>query len=106
MVGEITPTQFEARRKAGSAALLLDVRDDWELSIATVPEVVHVPMGEIARRLGELDPEREIVVLCRSGRRSLEVARFLERSGFKSVANLTGGILAWSRELDPSIPEY
>ncbi len=106
MVGEITPTEFDARRRAGSAALLLDVRDDWELSIATVPDVVHVPMGEIARRLGELDPEREIVVLCRSGRRSLEVARFLERSGFKSVANLTGGILAWSRELDPSIPEY
>jgi len=106
VVGEITPTEFDARRRAGSAALLLDVRDDWELSIATVPDVVHVPMGEIARRLGELDPEREIVVLCRSGRRSLEVARFLERSGFKSVANLTGGILAWSRELDPSIPEY
>ncbi|NJO12805.1 MAG: sulfurtransferase [Gammaproteobacteria bacterium] len=106
MVSEITPTEFVARRDAGSQATLLDVREDWELAIASVPGVVHVPMSEVAQRLGELDPARETVVLCRSGRRSLEVAKFLERSGFRSVANLTGGILAWSRELDPSIPEY
>ncbi|HEY7377591.1 MAG TPA: rhodanese-like domain-containing protein [Steroidobacteraceae bacterium] len=104
MVQEVTPTQFQARRAAG--ALLLDVREDWELKVASVPDVSHIPMGQIRERLGELDPQRETVVLCRSGRRSLEVARFLEQQGFRSVANLTGGILAWSRELDPSIPEY
>ncbi|HKE45322.1 MAG TPA: rhodanese-like domain-containing protein [Steroidobacteraceae bacterium] len=104
MVQEVTPTQFQARRAAG--ALLLDVREDWELKTASVPDVVHIPMGQIRERLGELDPQRETVVICRSGRRSLEVARFLEQQGFRSVANLTGGILAWSRELDPSIPEY
>lgn len=86
--------------------MLLDVRDDWELAIASVPDTVHIPMSEIMERAGELDRERETVVLCRSGRRSLEVARYLEQNGFKSVANLTGGILAWARELDPSIPEY
>lgn len=86
--------------------MLLDVRDDWELAIASVPDTVHIPMSEIMERAGELDRERETVVLCRSGRRSLEVARYLEQNGFKSVANLSGGILAWSRELDPSIPEY
>jgi rhodanese-related sulfurtransferase len=63
-------------------------------------------MGQVRDRIKELSPERETVVICRSGRRSLEVAKFLEQQGFKSVANLTGGILAWSRELDPSIPEY
>lgn len=106
MVQAVTPTEFEARRQAGSRAVLLDVRDDWELAIASIPGVVHVPMSQIAQRLSELDPQSEIVVLCRSGQRSLQVARFLEQSGFRSVANLTGGILAWSRELDPSIPEY
>jgi len=86
---------------------LLDVREDWEIALAPVPTgIVHIPMGEISDRLGELDPAREIVVICRSGGRSLEVARFLERQGFRSVYNLAGGILAWSRDLDPKIPQY
>jgi rhodanese-related sulfurtransferase len=106
VVRAITPTEFVARRASGADVVLLDVRDDWELAIATVPDTVHIPMSEIAERANELDPARETIVLCRSGRRSLEVARFLEQSGFMAVANLTGGILAWSRELDPSIPEY
>lgn len=106
MVREITPTDFAAWRASGNDAVLLDVREAWEIEIANVPDTVHIPMGEIAERASELDPARDTVVLCRSGRRSLEVARYLEQNGFKSVANLTGGILAWSRELDPSIPEY
>jgi rhodanese-related sulfurtransferase len=106
LVSEITPTEFVRRREAGHDAVLLDVREEWEVQLANVPGTVHVPMAEIPQRLAELDQERDTVVLCRSGRRSLQVARFLEQSGFRSVANLTGGILAWSRELDPSIPEY
>jgi rhodanese-related sulfurtransferase len=62
-------------------------------------------MGEVADRLGELDRGREVVVLCRSGRRSLQVANFLQQNGFRAV-NLAGGILAWSRELDATIPTY
>ncbi len=104
MIQEISPTEFQSRRAAG--AVLVDVRDDWELAIARVPDVVHIPMSQIAQRLGELDPECETVVICRSGGRSLAVARFLEQKGFRSVANLAGGVLAWSREVDPSIPEY
>jgi len=106
MVREVSPREFESARRGGSDAVLLDVREDWELKVASVPDVVHIPMGQVADRLGELDPARETVVLCRSGRRSLEVAKFLEQRGFRSVANLSGGILAWSRDLDPSIPEY
>ena len=71
----------------------------------SVPDVVHIPMGEVADRLGELDRGREVVVLCRSGRRSLQVANFLQQNGFRAV-NLAGGILAWSRELDATIPTY
>jgi len=104
-VAEITPTEFVARRERGESLTLLDVREDWELGVASVPDVVHIPMGEVADRLGELDRSREVVVLCRSGRRSLQVANFLQQNGFRAV-NLAGGILAWSRELDATIPTY
>jgi rhodanese-related sulfurtransferase len=110
VVREIGPADFLERRRRGDRMVLLDVREPHELEIATVagivPELVHIPMGEIPGRLGELDPAQEIVVLCRSGGRSLQVARFLEQKGYGSVANLTGGILAWSRDVDPSVPAY
>ena len=104
MVSEISATEFQSRRAAG--ALLLDVRHAWEIALAPVPDAVHIPMDQVPERISELDPTRETVVICRSGGRSLRVAQFLERQGFRSVANLTGGVLAWSREVDPSIPEY
>jgi rhodanese-related sulfurtransferase len=104
-VPELTPSEFVARRDRGEPLTLLDVREEWELGIASVPGIVHIPVGEVAGRLGELDRTREVVVLCRSGRRSLEIAKFLQQNGFKAV-NLAGGILAWSRELDATIPTY
>ena len=107
MAQEMTPGQFVQKREGGAAMTLLDVREDWETKLAPVPSaIVHIPMGQIAQRLTELDPQQETVVICRSGGRSLQVANYLERNGFASVANLTGGILAWSAELDPSIPRY
>jgi rhodanese-related sulfurtransferase len=106
MVREISPAEFVARRERGDSMLLLDVREPYELAIASVPGAVHIPMGEVPDRLAELDPSREIVVLCKVGGRSLQVARFLEARGYGSVANLTGGTLAWSREVDPSLPTY
>jgi rhodanese-related sulfurtransferase len=104
-VPEITPAEFVARRDRGESLTLLDVREDWELGVASVPNIIHIPMGQVADRLQELDRSREVVVLCRSGRRSLEVAKFLQQNGFKAV-NLAGGILAWSRDLDATIPTY
>jgi rhodanese-related sulfurtransferase len=104
-IPEITPTEFVARRDRGDDLTLLDVREDWELAVASVPGIVHIPMGQVAERMGELDRDKEVVVLCRSGRRSLEVAKLLQQNGFRAV-NLAGGILAWSRELDATIPTY
>lgn len=104
-VPEISPREFVARRERGDDMTLLDVREEWELAIAKVPGIVHIPMGEVSARLGELDASKEIVVLCRSGRRSLEVARFLQQHGYRST-NLSGGILEWGRDLDPSLPAY
>jgi rhodanese-related sulfurtransferase len=107
MIKQMGPREFLERRNAGTPMTLLDVREDWEIKLAPVPaDLVHIPMGEVADRVGELDPLEETVVICRSGGRSLEVARFLERNGFASVGNLEGGILAWSRDVDPRIPQY
>jgi rhodanese-related sulfurtransferase len=107
MVNELTPQEFLDRRGAGADITLLDVREDWELALAPVPSpCMHISMGQIPDRLGELDPQKETVVICRSGGRSMEVARFLNAQGFASVANLSGGILKWSRDLDPKIPQY
>jgi rhodanese-related sulfurtransferase len=107
MIGEMSPREFLDRRAAGEDMTLLDVREDWELKLAPVPtHVVHIPMGEISERIAELDPKKETVVICRSGGRSTQVAQFLERQGFGKVFNLSGGILAWSRVIDPRIPLY
>jgi rhodanese-related sulfurtransferase len=106
MVSEITAAQLQARRAAGTAPPVLDVRETWELQLASIPGVLHIPMNEVPTRLAELDPNAEIVVMCRSGGRSMQVAQFLARSGFRSVANLTGGILAWSRDVDSSVQQY
>jgi rhodanese-related sulfurtransferase len=107
MIKDITPREFVERRAGGGDLTLLDVREDWETQLAPVPtDIVHIPMSQVAERLAELDPQRPTVVICRSGGRSLEVARFLSSHGFASVYNLSGGILAWSRDLDPRIPQY
>jgi rhodanese-related sulfurtransferase len=104
-IPEITPTEFVARRDSGEILTLLDVREDWELAVASVPGIVHIPMGDVAQRMNELDRDKDVAVLCRSGRRSMEVAKFLQQNGYRTV-NVAGGILAWSRELDATIPTY
>jgi rhodanese-related sulfurtransferase len=104
-IPEITAAEFLQRRARGDSLTLLDVREDWEMAVASVGGVVHIPMAQVQSRLSELDRNTDIVVLCRSGRRSLEVAKFLHLNGFQAL-NLTGGILAWSRDIDPSIPTY
>ena len=107
MVKQVSPREFVERRAAGASMTLLDVREDWEVKLAPAPtDYVHIPMGEITQRLKELNANQEIVVICRSGGRSMQVAHYLEQQKFAAVANLDGGILAWSRELDPSIPTY
>ena len=104
-IPEVTPAEFVARRERGETLTLLDVREPWELDVASVPGVLHIPMSEVPERLAEIDRTRQVAVLCRSGRRSLEVAKYLQQNGFDAV-NLAGGILAWSRDVDATIPTY
>jgi adenylyltransferase/sulfurtransferase len=106
MVKDITPSELQARLAAPEAPAVLDVREPWELEIARLPGTQNIPMNELPPRLSELDPNRELVVMCRSGGRSMQVAQFLDRQGFRSVANLKGGILGWSQDVDPNIQQY
>ncbi len=86
--------------------VILDVREGWELNICALPGAIHIPMGQIPDRLGELDPGRETVVVCHHGVRSLRVAHFLESRGFSKLYNLQGGVDAWAREIDPAMHTY
>ncbi|MFZ9296878.1 MAG: rhodanese-like domain-containing protein [Hylemonella sp.] len=90
--------------------IVLDVREPNELERASVKEdgfeLVHIPMGVIPPRLNELDPARPVACLCHHGARSMRVAAFLEYQGFQHIANITGGISAWSAQLDPTVPRY
>jgi adenylyltransferase/sulfurtransferase len=106
MVDEISVERLKALVDAGETPKVLDVREAHELEISSLPFAFHIPMGEVPARLGELDPEAPLVVMCRSGGRSMQVARFLEARGFRSVSNLAGGILAWGERIDPSLRPY
>ncbi len=104
---ELGPRQLQAYlAQAGAPPLLLDVREPWEFQRARIADTLLIPMREIPAALTRLDPEREIVVICHHGIRSRHVAQFLESRGFGRVINLSGGIDAWAREVDPSIPFY
>lgn len=106
MVEDITPLEFVQRTGAGEDLALLDVREPQELAIVSLPGALHIPMGEIPDRWPELDRTRTIVVLCHSGVRSRQVAQFLRQQGLERVANLSGGIARWAREVDPELPSY
>lgn len=106
MVREITVQDLKARRDRGEPPLVIDVREAWELQLASIPDVVHVPMNEIPARLGEFSRDAETVVMCHAGGRSMRVAQFLANQGFTNVVNLTGGIAAWSQYVDATVPQY
>ncbi|MDP2432222.1 MAG: rhodanese-like domain-containing protein [Pseudomonadota bacterium] len=91
---------------ARARPLLLDVREGWEYERCHLDGATLLPMSAIQTRLGELDPNRETVVICHHGVRSFHVARFLEANGFCNVINLTGGVDAWAKEVDRAMSTY
>ena len=86
--------------------LLLDVREPWESEVCRIEGAEIAPMQTIPQRLKDWETAREIVCICHHGGRSMHVAMFLERQGFASVFNLTGGVDAWARQVDPAMPTY
>jgi adenylyltransferase/sulfurtransferase len=104
---DISPAELNAWQRSGDASpLLLDVREPQEYAINRLPGSILIPMGDLPRRIGELDPTRSIVVYCRVGERSARAAELLRGVGFRDVRNLTGGIRRWIDEVDPSQPKY
>ena len=113
MIAQIRPkdlaTWLEAARQHGEP-IVLDVREPHELQVASITAdgftLRTIPMGVIPPRLNELNPQQPIACLCHHGGRSMQVAAFLESRGFARVANIAGGINAWSAEVDPTVPRY
>ncbi len=103
---EITVQELKARMDRGEKLTVIDVREPYEFSIARIPGTTLIPLGQIAERSGELDPNEEIILHCRSGKRSADALNQLKAKGFTKLKNLTGGILAWSDDIDPTVAKY
>jgi adenylyltransferase/sulfurtransferase len=103
---EITPIEVNKWLHRADPPLLLDVREPNEWEIGHLPGATRISVNELQGRLNELDTAREMVVYCRSGARSGRAVDMLRAAGFRKVKNMTGGILRWSDEVDPSIPKY
>jgi rhodanese-related sulfurtransferase len=110
MIDQIRPAQLADWLATHHGTTVLDVREAWEIQTAPAPAkgftLVHIAMNSIPGRLAELDPGQPIACLCHHGQRSMQVANFLAHHGFETIANIVGGIDAWSRELDPTVPRY
>ncbi|SEQ27226.1 Rhodanese-related sulfurtransferase [Ectothiorhodospira magna] len=104
----LSPPQLKAYldQTKDPAPLLIDVREPWEYEIARVPGSRLVPLGQLQSLVEDIPPDRELVMICHHGIRSRHAGMLLERQGFTRIINLTGGIDAWSRQVDPDLPCY
>jgi molybdopterin/thiamine biosynthesis adenylyltransferase/rhodanese-related sulfurtransferase/molybdopterin converting factor small subunit len=104
--GEIDPVEVKAKMDRGDRFVLIDVREPHEYQICRIPNARLIPLGDLPKRVNELNSADEIVAHCKSGVRSGKAVDFLKQAGFKKVRNMKGGILAWSDKVDPSVPKY
>lgn len=102
----VTVHELSNLLQQGNSPVLLDVREEWELARCQLLGCTWIPMGQIMARVSELNKNAETVVICHHGIRSWQVAKYLEREGFSDVINLTGGIDAWAKEIDPAMSIY
>lgn len=104
--GDIDPTEVKQKIDRGDSFVLIDVRETHEHQICNIPYAKLIPLGDLPKRVNELNTADEIVAHCKSGMRSAKAVDFLKQAGFKRVRNMKGGILAWSDKVDPSVPKY
>src|SRR5215471_2480507 len=105
-VAGISVQELKAKMDAGEAFELIDVREPFEFEIARIDRAKLIPLGEISERANELRREQAFIIHCHSGRRSAQAVRLLKQRGFANVYNLEGGINAWSKSIDPTVPRY
>jgi adenylyltransferase/sulfurtransferase len=103
---EMDVTQLNKLLKNGSSPTIIDVREEFELEISKIDSAIHIPMNQVPKRLDELNPDIEYVVMCRTGVRSSQICEFLSNQNFRSVSNLSGGINEWAKKIDSSLPVY
>ena len=108
MIPQIHPAELKRKLDAGEPVYLVDVRNDDEYAYCRLPDSVLIPLPELPGRVEEVEPPAGalVVVYCHHGVRSLSGAAILQRAGFENAASLSGGIEAWSRLIDPSVPRY
>ena len=102
----ISVQQLNEMRQKGEDHVLLDVRENEELAIASLDGVLHIPMSALLERVEEIPNDKPIVVMCHLGGRSAQVQGWMLQNGFENVLNLDGGITAWSAHIDPNMPRY
>ncbi len=104
---EINPEEVKSKLDQREPFLLIDVREPWEFETAKISGATLMPMGDVPTRAHqELDPDQHIVVMCHHGVRSLNVTAWLRQQGFEKVQSMRGGIDAWSRRVDATVPLY
>ncbi len=106
VTGEIEVTEVKAKQDRGDKFILVDVREPHEFQIGRIPGSILIPLGDVPKRLSEIDPNAEIVMHCKMGGRSAKAVDILKQNGYRNVRNMKGGILAWSEKVDPSVPKY
>ncbi len=102
-LGDIRAVQLQGRLASGDRPMVVDVREPFEYEDGHIPGAVLLPLGQLPQRLGELDPERETVLVCRSGSRSGMATAWLRRQGYGNVRNMVGGMLTWRGEVESGL---
>ncbi len=104
---EITATELKQKMDNGDDFQLIDVRQSDEYAFAKIEGAKLIPLGEIVKRINELDDSKELILQCKAGGRSAHAIKFLTQAGYQGkMSNLKGGITAWSNDVDPNIPKY
>lgn len=108
MIQDITPQELKDKLDNGEDIVVIDVREPWELDISKVDFAEHIVMNTIPQRIDDIPEDKPVVFICRSGGRSMQVALFMAQNGWdpEYLYNLQGGILAWARDIDPTLPTH
>ena len=103
---EILPQELKERMERGEDILLIDVREDWEHARVRIPGAQHIPLAQLPQALSKIDRDKDIVVYCHHGVRSMQACQFMKKNGFEKIRNLRGGIDAYARTVDKSMQTY
>ena len=103
---EIDVQTLKRKLDGNDDLMLIDVREDKELEVCKINQAIHIPMGAVPKRLNDIDSNKPVVVMCKSGGRSAQVCQYLNENGYSNIYNLNGGITSWALEIDSDMATY